>query len=405
MDTFLSVFLLLTLTAPLPTQSFHNNHLHNNNNDSDIFDVVDHGAIGDGHTDDTQAFKDAWEATCMSSSSSPTMHIPTGKTFLLNPLTFGGECKSKSINFVIDGDIIAPSEPPSWRCHNNICGAWIVFYEVDGLNISGSGTIDGQGSNWWDYSCKNVLDIAHCNNVHLSKLSFKDSPQMHIRLQTSTWVYISNITITAPGDSPNTDGIHIRKCTNVFIDDSVIGTGDDCISIGNESSNLTISRIVCGPGHGISIGSLGQAGDDGQVEYVHVSDVQFKGTTNGARIKTWQGGKGYVRHIVFERIMCTDAAQPIIIDQFYCDHTRCTNHTSAVQVSNVTYSNIYGTSSYTKPAVKLACSESVPCTDIFMNNVTLRSNRDGRKATTYCLDAYGRVQGEIVPPVPCLTHR
>jgi len=40
--------------------------------------------------------------------------------------------------------------------------------------------------------------------------------------------------------------------------------------------------------HFYSIGSLGRRGNFVQVENIHVSNVQFKHTTNGARIKTWQ---------------------------------------------------------------------------------------------------------------------
>ena len=37
-----------------------------------------------------------------------------------------------------------------------------------------------------------------------------------------------------------------------------------------------------------SIGSLGKGGNFVQVENIYVSKVYLKGTTNGARIKTWQ---------------------------------------------------------------------------------------------------------------------
>ncbi|KAE9447459.1 hypothetical protein C3L33_20643, partial [Rhododendron williamsianum] len=63
---------------------------------------------------------------------------------------------------------------------------------------------------------------------------------------------------------------------------------DDCVSIGDFTSHLSITNVNCGPGHGISIGSLGKDGNFVQVENIHVSNSFFKGTTNGARIKTWQ---------------------------------------------------------------------------------------------------------------------
>ena len=67
--------------------------------------------------------------------------------------------------------------------------------------------------------------IAHSNHVHISDLTFINSPQMHMAMERSTWEYVYNLTITAPGDSPNTDGIHIQHSTHVFISQTHIGTG------------------------------------------------------------------------------------------------------------------------------------------------------------------------------------
>ena len=44
-----------------------------------------------------KAFSDAWNATCKSSVSFPTMYVPQGMTFLLQPLTFNGSCNSRNI--------------------------------------------------------------------------------------------------------------------------------------------------------------------------------------------------------------------------------------------------------------------------------------------------------------------
>jgi len=51
----------------------------------------------------------------------------------------------------------APSDPSDWKCQEHrYCKQWITFDEVDNLTIRGSGTMDGQGSTWWERhsSCK-----------------------------------------------------------------------------------------------------------------------------------------------------------------------------------------------------------------------------------------------------------
>ncbi|KAJ4975895.1 hypothetical protein NE237_001001 [Protea cynaroides] len=111
---------------------------------------------------------------------------------------------------------------------------------------------------------------------------------MHLVIDNSSEVQVSQLSIVAPEDSPNTDGIHVTHSQDVEITDSFIGTGDDCISIQTRSNNVTISQIKCGPGHGISIGSLGDDGEKAMVEQINVSDCHFVGTQNGARIKSWQ---------------------------------------------------------------------------------------------------------------------
>ena len=64
-------------------------------------------------------------------------------------------------------------------------------------------------------------------------------------------VKMQGIKVSDPGNSPNTDGIHVVQSSDVTILNSNIATGDDCISIASGASNLWIEGITCGPGHGI----------------------------------------------------------------------------------------------------------------------------------------------------------
>ncbi|XP_052477101.1 probable polygalacturonase At1g80170 [Gossypium raimondii] len=415
MATLKIFFFVLLIQCTVFTGSSRQLKKSNINIDSygdNTFNVISFGAIGDGKKDDSKGFKRAWDAACDSSTPSPTFLVPQGKTFLLQPLTFNGKhCNSNNITFQIDGRIIAPTKPSTWECNTN-CHHWIGFQNFDGLHIQGSGIINGQGDNWWKLSCKDNQKscqlrkptgfmIGHSKNVDMKGLTFEDSPKMHIAFEDSTSIHATQLTIKAPGNSPNTDGIHIQRSTNVSIHNTTIQTGDDCISVGDGSKYISITNIECGPGHGISIGSLGIMGKTEEVEFVHVRNVSFHGTTNGVRIKTWQGGHGHARNIRFEDITSHASTRPIVIDQYYCPHKQCKNQTTAVEISNIAYENINGTS-HKETAVQLSCSESSPCRNITMKNINLRNEKQKGKTSSYCLNAHGLRNGRVHPNVPCL---
>ncbi|CAA6653638.1 unnamed protein product [Spirodela intermedia] len=338
-------------------------------NASTVVTVKDFGARGEGSSNDTKAFAAAWKAAC-SSPTPVTMLVPEGRPTDSNP--------SPS---PIKGTILASGRISDWDGTRR--SLWMKFTKVDGLRLEGGGTIDGNGHVWWKVSCKldsaqpckgaptvrsgirstlSVgVDVPILRGLTVNNLRFKNAQQMHVTFAKCANVQISRLTISAPGNSPNTDGIHVSGSTDVKISDCVIRTGDDCISIVSRSHSITATNIVCGPGHGISIGSLGANGAEHTVSDVLVDTARLEGTTNGVRIKTWQGGKGYARNITFMNIVMDKVKNPIIIDQNYCDSSKpCNEQKSAVGVSGVTYKNVSGTSA-TAVAMTFDCSRIVPC--------------------------------------------
>ncbi|XP_070054614.1 probable polygalacturonase At1g80170 [Nicotiana tomentosiformis] len=371
------------------------------------FNVLDYGATADGITDNSKAFLNAWNHACSSSARSPELIIPPNKIFLLNPVMFSGPCNSE-----ISGKLVAPNSPSIWSGQD--ASQWLAFKYVSGLYVDGLGTIDGQGKEWWDQSCRHhpnlqgctklaptAMKFISCNKSSISNINFVNSSQTHILVRGCNDFKVDHVFIQSPGYSPNTDGIHIQSSQSVTITNSNISSGDDCISIGDHSSYVNISDIHCGPGHGISIGSLGKSGNFAQVENINVRNSFFSGTTNGARIKTWQVGTGYVRDIRFENLEFDSVDNPIIIDQNYCDvRGTCKEMPTGVHISNVVYENMTGTSS-TDIAINLNCSNSVPCTDITLQHIQLTSATPKGKVTAYCKNAHGQQYG-IEPDGPCL---
>ncbi|XP_060966202.1 probable polygalacturonase At3g15720 [Cannabis sativa] len=229
----------------------------------------------------------------------------------------------------------------------------LVILNLRYTNIIGLGCYDRRPT---------TLKFRFCTKVRVLNILVINSPQVHVLVWNSQNVEINNLSITSPPLSPNTDGIHIEASTNIIVIHSLIRAGDDCISIGDQSSFIHVSNLLCGPGHGISIGSLGIGGSVANVHNIDVHGAHFYGTTNGVRIKTYQA--------------------------------------TAVHIDNVTFSNAIGTSS-TEIAMNLNCSKSVPCTNINFKEIRLTPSKPLKVIQSSCNNAQGTTTG-VVQPASCL---
>ncbi|RWV89970.1 hypothetical protein BHE74_00047568, partial [Ensete ventricosum] len=288
---------------------------------------------------------------------------------------------------------------------------WIQFGHVDKLTLTGGGTFDGQGAVSWPFNrcprkknCRvlptSIKFLATTDTV-VRRVKSLNSKFFHVAVVGCKRFHGSNITIHAPSNSPNTDGIHIERSSDVTICNSVIATGDDCISIGQGNVHVRISSITCGPGHGISVGSLGRYRDEGDVRGLVVRDSTISGTTNGIRIKTWQNspGSSSATNMTFKNIIMKGVANPIIIDQMYCPYISCPSQApSRVKISDIFFRDIRGTSA-TPVAVTLKCSRGAPCRNVNLYNVHLRYT-GGAAATAECWNVKARYSG-IQMPAPC----
>ncbi|CAL1392911.1 unnamed protein product [Linum trigynum] len=369
-----------------------------------VYSVTDYGARADPKTDSTKALSEAWRKACSDPRSS-VVYVPHGRFHVRN-LGFEGPCRSKDILVRIDGTLVAPSDYSVIGNAKN----WILFHDVDGVRISG-GILDGQGTGLW--SCKldgrkdcptgaMNLHIANSKNVAIDDLTSVNSQKFHIAVTGCQNVNLRDITVAAQGTSPNTDGIHIEKSTFVSVLNSTISTGDDCISMGPGARNVWIERVACGPGHGISIGSLGWKFQEPGVQNVTVKRVHFTETTNGLRIKTWaRRSLGFVRNVLFHHVVFDGVKNPILIDQNYCPGRRnCPRQASGIKVNGIRYKSIGGTSR-SKVAVRFECSKANPCAGITMHDVKITYVGGGRgeEATATCANARGTSSGFVTPVV------
>ncbi|KAK8987657.1 hypothetical protein V6N11_027402 [Hibiscus sabdariffa] len=324
------------------------------------FEVRRYGAKGDGITDDTKAFQAAWMDACKVVNSA--VLVPARFTFLVGPVSFdGSNCQSKII-FKLEGTIIAP-DPQAWR---NGASQWLVFTKLNrGITVTGNGVIDGRGSGWWRKKSTRPTAVRFygSSDVRVEGIMIRNSPRCHLKFDNCKGVEVNAVTASSPPDSPNTDGILLSNSMNVQIHSSELACGN---YFNHLASKLTL----------LSYGNHRQN----------------------------EGGSGLVRNVQFSNINVSGVGRPIVINQFYCDgkdEKKCPNKTAAVAVSGITFGNIFGT--YTVRPVDLACSDSVPCTDVNLNAINLNPST-GKKPTLdnapYCWKASGEMNltTPMMPP-------
>ncbi|XP_021594331.1 exopolygalacturonase clone GBGE184 [Manihot esculenta] len=365
-----------------------------------IFNVVQFGAKTDPEKDNALAFIQAWNAACNWKGKARVL-VPKG-AFVASSMVFGGPCKNKAPTvFQLVGTLKAVSNLSSYAED-----FWMIFRNVNGLVITGTGTVDGQGPNVWKYNDHGdggrvfpaSIKFHRVRDGVIRQVSSVNPMGFHIGIVLSKNITAKSLHLTAPEDSPNTDGFHISQSNQVKIATSVIATGDDCVGMIQGSTDISIKEVTCGPGHGISIGSLGKYPDEKDVKGILVTNCTLRNTENGIRIKTWAGSPpSQATALTFQDIVMHNVRNPIIIDQSYGSNS---NKPSKVRISDVKYINIKGTTS-SEVGVNFECSKQFPCQRVHLANIKLEYTGDKKQAlSATCQNARVSYAGIQFPP-PC----
>ncbi|KAB2608745.1 polygalacturonase [Pyrus ussuriensis x Pyrus communis] len=153
-------------------------------------------------------------------------------------------------------------------------GRYISFIHGDGVRGSENGTIDGQGDVWWNMWRQRALliEFMNSNNIIISNN-----------------VVVRYVTILAPSDSPNTDGVDPEDLVALKS-----GWDEYGIAYGRPSFNITIRRIRRSSQFaGIAVGSKASGG----VENVLADHINRYNMGVGINTKTNIGSGAFIRSI------------------------------------------------------------------------------------------------------------
>ena len=310
------------------------------------FLLTDFGAVGDGKAMNTEAFRKA-VAACGKTGGGEVV-VPAG-TFVTGPF----ELTDRMALVLERGATVRGSE--NFKDYESTGGGkdskarTSILPLIRGTNLSdveirGEGTIDGAGLIWWqrfraeraagvpqqgqpraegqpaESPRPKLILLTGCTRVRIQGVTLKDSPQFHVVPNRCREVTIEDVKITAPADSPNTDGIDPTGSRDVLIRHCDIDVGDDNVSFKSNPKegaleNVLVTGCTFRHGHGASFGSnLGGGARNVSVEY-----CTFEDTDNGIRIKSARDRGGVVEHITYRDITMKNVGVAITINLFYFD--------------------------------------------------------------------------------------
>ncbi|KAE9606299.1 putative galacturan 1,4-alpha-galacturonidase [Lupinus albus] len=221
--------------------------------------ITDFGGVGDGNTINTKAFKDAISKIQETAKKGGTLlYVPAG-VYRTGPFNL----TSSMTLYLASGAVIkASQESSTWpliaplpsygRGRENPGGRYISFIHGDGLQdviITGeNGIIDGQGEVWWHmhrhktlkYTRPGLIELMNSKNIIISNVVLKNSPFWNIHPVYCSNVVVRFVTILAPHESPNTDGVDPENVLAEHINLNNIKTN---IGRGGYIKNITVSNV------------------------------------------------------------------------------------------------------------------------------------------------------------------
>ncbi|XP_023550019.1 probable polygalacturonase [Cucurbita pepo subsp. pepo] len=388
--------------------------------------LTEFGGVGDGVTSNTLAFRKAIEhLSTLAKDGGAQLVVPPGKWLtgsfnLTSHFTLFIDKEAKIIASQNESEWplveILPSygrgrDAPNGRYSSLIFGTNLTDVVITGNN----GTIDGQGSTWWEKFKKGelkvtrpyVIEIMYSEQIQISDLTLINSPSWFVHPIYSRNVIIQGLTILAPVTVPNTDGINPDSCSNTLIEDCYIVSGDDCIAVksgwdqygikfGMPTEDLVIRRLTCISPDSAAI-ALGSEMSGG-IRNVRIENVTAINTQAAVRIKTARGRGGFVKDIFVRKMFLSTMKYVFWMTGNYKAHADDKFDPSALPViKNINYRDMVAEN--VNMSANLVGISGDPFTDICISNVKIGLSKKPKKLQWNCTDVEG-FSSDVDPP-PC----
>jgi hypothetical protein len=320
-----------------------------------VFNIVDFGAQGDGHSLCTQAVQKAIDACHQDRGG--TVLVPAG-VFVIGTV----EMKSNvTLRIAADGKLLGSADGKQYHAAEGIPltgdstlgdGNVGLIYGVnlENVTIEGPGTIDGQGAQFRSPS-RGVpppsgrggadrpyhLLFHRCKNLRVRDLFLVASAFHSIRVIQSSFVWMDGLHIHNRVNG-NNDGFHFVSCEYVHVTSCDIQTQDDACALFGSCKFVTVTNSTFSTRW--SVFRFG----GGNPENITISNCIIS-ETYGCPIKLHFGRGSKVQNMLFSNLVLQDVTGPISINLNNSARRDPASQEAAQKgyLRNIAFQNIHGT--------------------------------------------------------------
>lgn len=382
---------------------------------NNTYNLLRYGAIPDGVSDCTNAFRQAIEDCHKKGGGKvivPKGYYITGAVRLLSNVNLHLE-EGAEILFSRNAEKYLPVVRTRFGGIDLInYSPFIYAYNQENIAITGKGTLNGQAndSTWWNWNGwgkgprlqtpavdklykmaqknipveerifgegsfirPNFIQPYQCDKVLIEGITLINSPAWILHPVLCTNVTITGVNINSLG--PNNDGLDPESCNGVFIENCRFKTGDDCIAIkaGKDHDgrrlaipceNIVIRNCSFEDGHGgVGIGSELSGG----VRNVFAENCVMNSPDldRAIRLKSNSQRGGFIENIVIRNIQIEEVGGAVLdIDMFYYDPGQKGKYFT--KIKNILLENVH--SKQSKYGIKILGSDSIPVENVLIKN-------------------------------------
>jgi polygalacturonase len=330
------------------------------------FPLTAFGAVADGATDATPAFRAAIEAAHRAGGG--RVVVPPG-VFLTGPVHLKSNVnlhvsEGATVRFRREPEAYLPVVLTRWEGVELMNYSPLVYaYGQTNVAVTGRGTLDGgaDAAHWWPWKknghpqsqkpdrdrlfaqaeagvpvAERVYGGGHylrpqfiqpyrCTNVLVEGVRITNAPMWVIHPVLSRNVTVRGVRVVSAG--PNNDGCDPESSTDVLIEDTLFDTGDDCIAIKSgrnadgrrlaaPSERIVVRGCRMRAGHGgVTIGS--EVSGSVRDVFVERCEMTSPDLERGIRVKTNAVRGGAIENVFARDVEIGEAGSAIDVDMLY----------------------------------------------------------------------------------------